>query len=182
MPEFQIHTVESAPQGSQALLRGLHEQVGFVPNLAASMAESPALLQAFLGLRAAAAGALDPAAREAVAIAVATETGCSYCVAAHSTFALKSGAPRAAVESLRNGAAPEDARLGALARFARAVVRREHDLDARVQELLKAGLTRAQLLETLVAVAVPMLASSVFALTSARLDAAFQPQAWSRPA
>lgn len=182
MPEFQIHTVQSAPQGSQPLLRGLQEQVGFVPNLAASMAESPALLQAFVGLRTAAAGALDPVAREVVAIAVATETGCSYCVAAHSTLALKFGAPTAVVESLRAGALPEDARLGALARFARAVVRREHDLADRAQDLLKAGLTRAQALETLVAVAVPMLASSVFALTSATLDGAFQPQAWTRPA
>lgn len=65
MPRIPIHTVESAPPASQPLLQGLREQVGFLPNLAASMAESPALLQAFLSLRTiAASGQLDAVARD----------------------------------------------------------------------------------------------------------------------
>ena len=183
MTDFRIHTVESAPQASQAQLSRLKEQVGFVPNLAASMAESPALLEAFLGLRSAAASSsLDPVAREVVAVAVAFETRCSYCVAAHSTFALKHGAPPSAVEAVRSGAEPGDARLAALVRFARAVVKRQDDVRGRAQDLLKAGLSRAQVLEALVAIAVPMLASSVFEVTAVELDGLFQPRAWTRPA
>ena len=80
------------------------------------MAESPTLLEAFLTLRAVAArGALDPVAREIVSIAVAFETGCDYCVAAHSTFALKQGAPARRVEAVRSGATLSDPRLDALA-------------------------------------------------------------------
>lgn len=183
MPEFKVHTVESAPPASATLLQGLKEQVGFVPNLAATMAESPILLEAFLGLRGVAGrSSLDPVAREILAIAVAGETGCSYCVAAHSTFALMNGAAPAVVEAVRSGAAPADARLEALAAFARAVVRREDRVRERAQELQKAGLTSAEVLDALAIIAVPMLASSVFHVAGADLDGAFQPQAWIRKA
>jgi len=176
--EFQAHTTRSAPEASQALLQGLQDQVGFVPNLAATMAESPALLSAFLGLRSAAGrGSLSPVEREVIAIAVATETGCTYCVAAHSTFALKCGAPAAAVEAVRVGRDPEDARLEALARFARAVVRRA-DVGPAVRRLRGSGSSAAQVLDAVAAIAVPLLAGSAFQVTAAALDDPFRPQAW----
>jgi AhpD family alkylhydroperoxidase len=156
--------------------------VGFIPNLAATMAESPALLSAFLGLRSAAGlGSLSPVEREVIAIAVATETGCTYCVAAHSTFALKCGAPPAVVEAVRGGRLPEGARLEALARFARAVVRRA-DVRPSVRHLLQAGASPAQVLDAVAVIVVPLLAGSAFAVTAAALDGAFQPQAWAPPA
>lgn len=179
MPEFRIHTAESAPPRSQGLLRGLREQVGFVPNLAATMCESPTLLQAFLGLRSAAAeGALEPVAREVIAITVVVETGCAYCVGAHSTFALKHGASPGVVEAARSGAGPGDPRLQALSDLARAVVRRQANVKERVQDAFLAGLAPAQVLEALVAIAIPMLASTVAQLVDVPLDGAFRPQAW----
>ena len=179
MPQFKVHTLETAPDASRPLLLGLQEQAGIIPNLAATMAESPALLDTFLGLRAQAARtSLDAASRELVAIAVAAEVGCTYCVAAHSTFGLKSGAAAQAVDAVRSGAAPGDPRQEALVRFARAVARHDGDVAARGRDLVQAGFTPAQVLEVLVAIAVPTLAGSVFHLTAAPLDAAFQPQAW----
>lgn len=183
MPKFAIHTVPSAPPASQPLLQRLQEQVGFVPNLAATMAESPTLLEAFLNLRAVAArGGLDPVAREIVSIAVAFETGCDYCVAAHSTFALKQGAAEGTVEAVRTGRPPADARLRALASFARAVARRSRDVRERAGDLLAEGFSQAQLLDVLAVIAVPMLAGSVHQLAGVALDAAFQPQEWAAPA
>jgi uncharacterized peroxidase-related enzyme len=179
LPEFEIHTVESAPEDSRKLLRALREQVGFVPNLAATMAESPTLLEAFLALRSVAArSSLDAIAREVISIAAAFETGCSYCVAAHSTLALKSGAAPNTVEAVRSGATPSDPRLQALVRFARTIVQRQDDVTERGRDLLKAGLTSAQILEILVVIMIPMLASSVVQITAVKLDGAFQPQAW----
>jgi uncharacterized peroxidase-related enzyme len=183
LPEFKVHTVESAPLASGKLLQGLKDQVGFVPNLAATMAESPTLLEAFLGLRSVAGRAsLDPVAREILAIAVAAQTGCSYCVAAHSTFAVMNGATPGIVEAVRSASVSGDARFDALARFARAVAGREGNVKERVQDLRSAGLTSAQVLEALAVIAVPMLASSVFHITGVELDAAFLPQAWARTA
>jgi AhpD family alkylhydroperoxidase len=181
--DLKTHTLASAPSASQPLLRGLQDAVGFVPNLAARMSESPALLEAFLKLREAAAkGSLDPVTRELVAIAVATETGCTYCAAAHSTFALKLGGPEAAVTAARAKADPDDPRLRALLRFTRSLVQRKADVPDRARDVLATGLSVADLMDTLVAIAVPMLATSVFQLGSLPLDSAFEPQAWSRTA
>ena len=46
-----IHTLESAPEMAADGLRTLQSTVGVIPNLAATMAESPALLNGFLALR-----------------------------------------------------------------------------------------------------------------------------------
>ena len=183
MPDFKVHTLDSAPEGARAWMRGLHENIGFVPNLAASMAEAPALLEAFVTLQTLGhRTSLSPLERQVIAVAVATETGCTYCVAAHSTFALKSGAEEAVVDAVRARKPLRDARLDALARFARSIVHRQDDARHRAEQLLRVGLSQAQVLETLVAIAVPMLATSVFQLTDVKLDGAFQPQAWARTA
>lgn len=183
MIDLEIHTLTSAPAGSQPLLRGLNEQVGFVPNLAGRMSESPALLEAFLKLRECAAkGAIDPAARELAAIAVNTETGFTYGVAAHSTFALKMGAAAADVAAARNGQDPSDPKLRALLGFVRALVRRGPDVTDRAREALAQGYAVSDLLDTLVAIAVPMLATSVNQVATVPLDAAFEPQAWKKSA
>lgn len=183
MLELETHTLTTAPAPSQPLLKGMHDALGFVPNLAARMSESPALLEAFLKLREAnAKGSLDPVTRELIAIAVATETGCTYCVAAHSTFARKQGGLEAAVAAARKGGDPDDARLRALLRFTRSVVQRRADVPERAAEVLATGLTTAGLLDALVAIAVPMMATSVHQLAAVPLDAAFQPEAWARTA
>src|SRR5690349_14906428 len=49
MPSYRVHTVETAPEKSRAALEALQKNFGVVPNLAATMAESPALLNGFLG-------------------------------------------------------------------------------------------------------------------------------------
>jgi uncharacterized peroxidase-related enzyme len=182
LPDFKVHTVDSAPEGSRGLLQGLKEQIGFVPNLAATMADAPTLLEAFVTLQAIGhRTSLSAIERQVIAVAVATETGCTYCVAAHSTFAVKSGAQPGVVDAVRARTPLGDSRLDALARFARAVVHWE-DARPRAEELLRAGLSQAQVLEALVAIAVPLLASSVFQLAAVKLDGAFQPQAWARTA
>jgi len=179
--QFTIHTAPTAPPASQKLLSGLQEQVGFIPNLAATMAGSPALLQAFLGLRqAAGATSWDPVSRELLSIAVGVEAGCRYCVAAHSTFARKSGASPEAVEAARSGKPLPDPRLESLVAFARAVVRRQ-GVRARAEELAKTGIGPAQILDLLALIAVPALAGMVAELTEVELDTAFRPQAWARP-
>ncbi|MGF6768101.1 hypothetical protein P3T18_000571 [Paraburkholderia sp. GAS199] len=44
MSTFQTYTIENAPAASKASLEDTQRAFGFVPNLQANMAESPALL------------------------------------------------------------------------------------------------------------------------------------------
>ena len=181
---FPVHTLHTAPEGSKPLLRGLHEQVGFVPNLAASMAESPTLLEGFGTLRRiAGSGTLSPLEREVVALAVSFENGCDYCMAAHSTFAAMHGAPESLLDALRRGEPADDPRLEALREFTGAIVAQRGPVaSARTRRLLDAGFTPAQLLETLAVVGMTSLANWAHHVTGAPVDEPFASREWKRSA
>src|SRR5262245_50248012 len=142
---FTIHTMDSAPEKSKDVMQQLQTQVGFVPNLAATMAESPNLIQAFVQLRSINGQAsLSPVEREAIALAVSFENQCSYCMAAHSTFAKMNGASDEDLSALRSGKSPRDFRLAALVTFATQMLRARGQVPANaVNRLLEAGFSRA---------------------------------------
>jgi uncharacterized peroxidase-related enzyme len=182
--KFQIHTIDSAPANSAAALRALERGLGFVPNLAATMAESPALVCGFADLRKTLAGGeLTGVEREIVALATSIENDCDYCMAAHSTFALMQDADEGAVAATRGGDAPDDARLGALYRFARQLVAlRGHISETETQTLLNAGYSKAAVLEVVAQVGFTTLANLAHNISDAPLDAAFEPQTWAKAA
>jgi uncharacterized peroxidase-related enzyme len=180
MSKFKIHTIESAPASSASALRALEHGLGFVPNLAATMAESPALVCGFVDLRKTLAGGeLTGVEREIVALATSIENDCDYCMAAHSTFALMQDADDGAVAAARAGNAPDDAKLGALYRFARELVARKgHISEAETQALLDAGYTPGALFEVVAQVGCTTLANLADNISGTPLDSAFAPQAW----
>ena len=45
MSEFTLHTLETAPLESRPFLQQAKNQLGFIPNLYAALAESPAILE-----------------------------------------------------------------------------------------------------------------------------------------
>src|SRR5262249_29375915 len=76
---FTMHTLDSAPPESVPALRTLEQGLGFVPNLAATMAESSVLITGFVDLRKTLAGSdLTGVEREIVALAVSLENDCDY--------------------------------------------------------------------------------------------------------
>jgi uncharacterized peroxidase-related enzyme len=178
--EFTLHTIESAPAGSKPALERLGKEVGFVPNLAATMAESPTLIEAFTGIRSTnRAGTLTRIEREVVALVTAFEASCAYCMSAHSTFAKMAGAGSDLIETLRVGELPEDPRLRALATYTRHVVRARGQVAIdEVRELVRAGFTPAQSLEVFVGVAMTTLSTQAYHVTNAPIDEAFRPMAW----
>ena len=104
MDEFSIHTADSAPQASREALGRLEQNVGFIPNLAATIAGSPPALQAFVAMQSSLRGTgLAPAEREIVGLTVSRENSSPYSLAAHSTFAERVGLAPDAIAALRNG-------------------------------------------------------------------------------
>jgi uncharacterized peroxidase-related enzyme len=182
MSQFHVHTAESAPADSVAPLRALEQGVGFVPNLAATMAESPALITGFVDLRRTLAGGeLSGVEREIVALAVSLENDCDYCMAAHSTFALMQDADRDAVSAAREGREPADPRLGALYRFARRLVATKgHVTDEESQALIDAGYSGGAPFDVVAQVGHTTLANLAHGISKAPLDDAFRPQAWAK--
>jgi uncharacterized peroxidase-related enzyme len=184
MSQFQVHTIDSAPGDSTASLRTLEQGLGFVPNLAATMAESPTLIGGFVDLRKTLAGGeLSGVEREIVALAVSLENDCDYCMAAHSTLALMQNADETAVLHAREGREPEDPKLGTLYRFARSLVAKKgHVSEDERQALLHAGYSRGALLDVIAQVGHTTLANLAHSISEAPLDDAFKPQAWAKAA
>jgi AhpD family alkylhydroperoxidase len=180
MSLYEVHTVESAPQDSKPLLQNLDGAIGMIPNLAASMAESPELLKGFLILRQIFyGGTFSPGEIQVLALTNAFENGCRYCMALHSAFALKVGVSIEAVEALRAGRSPGEPTLNALSEFSRALVkRRGHVSDDELQRLFAAGYSKAQALEVVLGVAVSILPNFAHQITQCPLDEAFSAHAW----
>jgi uncharacterized peroxidase-related enzyme len=148
-------TIEAAPAASQPLLRAVQKQFGVVPNLFRLVANSPAALEGYLGLFGALSkGALPPATRERVALAVAEINSCGYCLSAHTYFGKNlAKLDDAEIAANRNGAS-NDAKADAAVRFAAKVAReRGHVDEADVRVVKAAGYTDAQVVEIVLHVA-----------------------------
>jgi len=180
MSRFAQYTIANAPERSRPLLERVQQGLGFIPNLYATFAESPAVLEGYLALSASLdKGALSAVERQLVEIAVSTENRCSYCVAAHSTIAGMLKARPEIVTAVRTGAPVGDAKIDALVTFTRAVARNKGFVtETAVAGFLAAGYGKAQLLEVVGHIGLKTLANYVHALTHAPLDDAFQPQRW----
>lgn len=181
MSDHTIHTRQSAPEASQQELAGLERNVGFIPNLAGTIAGSPTAIQGFLAMQSSLRrSSLTGVEREVVGLTTSRANSCEYSMAAHSTFALKHGAPAAAVAALRAGDELHDARLEALRAFTNALLsERGHVSDA---QLIEAGFSQENVLEVIAQVAYTTFANLVANVADTPIDEAFAPQAWSATA
>ena len=182
MSTFQVHSIETAPDGSKPLLQGMKEGLGMVPNLAAAMSESPQLLGGFLAVRDIyLGGTFSPGEVQVLSLTAAYENDCAWCMAFHTLMALKEGVSPEDVDALRSGLSPSEPRLAALSDFARKMVRvRGAVSEADVERLCAAGYTQAQALEVVLGMAFSLMANYAGHLADAPLDEPFRPHAWQK--
>ena len=117
-------TIETAPEGSRPTLEAIQKGFGFIPNLMATFANSPAVLNGYMGLDAAwETSSLSAKERHIILLATSVVNGCQYCTAAHSTI-LKGmlKVHPAVVKGIRSGESIADAKLNALVQFTKEVV------------------------------------------------------------
>jgi uncharacterized peroxidase-related enzyme len=150
MARINLVTVESANAEQKALLDAIQSQLGMVPNFLKVFANSPDALKAFLGLHGIAnAGSLDPQTRERIALALAQQNSCEYCLSAHSAIGRKAGLSNAEIEANRAGTS-QDAKAAVAVKFARSLV--EHTGEVTTAELLEmrnAGYSEADIVEVI---------------------------------
>jgi AhpD family alkylhydroperoxidase len=109
---------------SDGPLRELEQRVGFIPNLAATIAGSPVAIAGFVALQGALRETrLTALEREVVGLTVSAENACEYSLAAHSAFARKAGGSPELVAALRAGEPVDDPRLRELQELTRALLR-----------------------------------------------------------
>lgn len=184
MTEFTRHTPETAPAPAGTQLAAIRKAWGFIPNLHATLAESPTALQGYdtlFGL--VGQGTLTPAEQQVAFITASRINACEYCVSGHTVLAAAAKLDEASIAALRAGTPLPDARLEALARFTAAVVERRgrlapEDIDA----FLAAGFTRAQVLEVVLVVATKTISNYTNHLTGTPFDAFMAKTLWHAPA
>ena len=95
---------ENAESKVAATLSQVKASLGKVPNFLATLANAPAALDGFLSLtKALARGRLSARQREILALAVAQENECQYCLSAHTESAKAVGIRGANVLKAREG-------------------------------------------------------------------------------
>lgn len=158
---FALIEPETASGEAADLLAASQQLLGVTSNLARALANSPAVLRAYLGFSGALrTGSLPPALREQIALLVAQETGCDYSLSAHTyTGTRLAGLSPADAAAARTGRAGNPRAAAALA-FAAALLRGRGRLtDGELAAARAGGLSDSQLAEVVAHVALGLFTS-----------------------
>jgi len=153
----RLHTItESDATGKTAqLFSAIKGSMGKVPNAYLTIgSNSPDVLGQMLQLNAALhKGSLSARELEAINLAVSEESGCDYCLAAHTLMAKKAGYTDEQALELREARFSGDARIDALVQFVQYLVSTRGTVTAdRVASFRQAGFNDQQVVETIGAV------------------------------
>lgn len=181
MSSFPIHTIDSAPENSRASLKALQGAFGMIPNVAATMATSPVLIECLVGLFGQVHGGSFAEKQIQVILltnAVANES--PWAVAFHSALALQQGVDATDVEAIRARQLPKDLPLAALSALARTLIERRGHLSQRdVDQFLGSGFDKSDLLEVIAIVAASTITNYTATVTNPPLEEAFTQHMWS---
>ncbi len=121
MQRIPATTLDAAPDASQDTLRDIARRTGGLINIHATMASSPAVLAAYVGISAAIAehGSLSGRVREAVALGVAATNRFDYCQAAHTRSGAAAGQSAEEMVQIRAGKDLPDQKVSAAVQVAR---------------------------------------------------------------
>jgi uncharacterized peroxidase-related enzyme len=162
----------AAAQGkASTLLAAVKCKLGAVPNMTRHMANSPAVLEAYLAMNGAlAGGTLGARLREQIALATAQANDCVYCLSAHSFIGTRVGLPPAAIAAARTANAVE-ARAASALRFSRAVLDKGgHVDDADVAAVRSAGFDDGAIGEIVAEVALNVFTNYFNSVTQPAVD------------
>lgn len=154
MPRIQPVNRETTDDQTTDLLTSVEKKMGRVPNIIATMANSPAVARAYLGIsQALATGSLSPQLREKLALVVGEQNSCDYCVAAHTAIGKSTGLSNEETVSARRGQS-DDPKDDAALRFAHTIVKdRGWVSDADFEQVRAAGFTDGEIGEIVACVA-----------------------------
>jgi uncharacterized peroxidase-related enzyme len=162
MSRINIVTHDNADAEQGTLLDAIQSQLGMVPNFLKVLANSPSALRAFLGLhRIAGEGSLDARTRERIALALAQQNSCAYCLSAHTALGRKAGLDGTEIEANRAGSS-NDAKAAAAVKFARALAAHNGEVTtAELIEVRNAGYSESDIVEIITHVGMNILTNIV---------------------
>ncbi len=163
--------LEAAEGKAKTLLEAVKAQLGMAPNLFRVMAHSPATLDGFLSFSGAlSSGSLDGKLREQIALAVAEENRCGYCLSAHALLGKGAGLDDTEIGAARDGRSA-NARSAEALRFAVKLVRDRGRVDpSEIKRLRDSGFNDGQIVEVVANVAANIFTNYVNHIAATAID------------
>ncbi|MEH6464113.1 MAG: carboxymuconolactone decarboxylase family protein [Shewanella psychromarinicola] len=180
MNAFTIHTVDTAPEDSKAMLDDTKKQTGMIPNLFGVLAESPSTLKAYRQLHQAFLDtSFNPEELTVVWQTINVENECTYCVPAHTGIAHSMKVDPALTEALRNKAAMPNAKLQALQDATLSIVRNRGNIsEAELAAFYAAGYAQQQVLEIILGLSQKVISNYTNHVAKTPVDEVFKKFAW----
>jgi AhpD family alkylhydroperoxidase len=145
---------EQAAGRARELLHPVQTALGTIPHMMRTVAQSPAVLEGYLGFgQALGNGLLPPKLRQQLALTVAEASRCVYCLSAHTAIGRGVGLHAEELLAARGGTSTND-RGDAALRFARRLVEQRGEVEeAELLRLMAAGYTEGEIAEIIAHVA-----------------------------
>jgi uncharacterized peroxidase-related enzyme len=169
----RLNTIDPATATGKAkdLLDAVKAKLGLVPNMTRVMANSPAVLEGYLGLSGALGhGLLDAQTRERLALVTAQQNHCNYCLSAHTAIGKMVGLTPGEVVASREGNGGSDKVTAALT-FARQVLDAKGSItEANLAAVRAAGYSDGEIAEIIAHVALNVLTNYFNIATDVDID------------
>lgn len=172
---YPITQPVSNPKTAQ-LLHAVRDQMGTVPNIVATMANSHAALEAYLSMSGALnQGMIPDKLQEQIALCVAGANACDYCASAHSMVGGILGVDKAEAERNLAGDATDEKTRTVLTFAKRLVAQRGIVSDAELQDVRKAGFSEGEIVEIVANVALNIFTNYFNHVAETEIDFPFVP-------
>ncbi len=170
MSRFKIPTREQVSEANQQIFDKLKEGLGFVPNLYAYYAKNENALSDYLNFQNR-KSTLSKREKEIVNLVVSEYNGCYYCQSAHTVIAGLNGFSSDEILKVRQGLAPFDAKLNALAKFTLDTVGTKGKVSAQDRDaFLEAGYTEADLIDVAMIIGEKTISNYIHNLVDFEID------------
>lgn len=170
MTNFTIPTRNEVNDSNKEIFDKLEKMVGFVPNLYAYFAKNDTALGDYLAFQNR-KSTLKAKEREVVNLVTSQINGCRYCQSAHTAIGKMNGFTDDQILDIRQGHAPFDAKLNALAEFTASVVNNKGRATAEAKEnFFNAGYNEANLIDVVIVVGDKIVSNYIHNLTGFEID------------
>ncbi len=146
----RIKAIEADQANCQVkeLYQGVENNLGMVPNMIKTMANSPAVVSAYISFRGFMdKGVLPVALKEQISLYVSESNGCSYCISVHCALSKTAGLRDEEVRDGRKGQSPDVKTNTALKFVGRILETRGAVTTEEVTAMTKAGYTDEEITE-----------------------------------
>lgn len=169
----RLHAIDpsTATGKTKELLDAVKGKLGIVPNMTRVMATSPAVLESYLGFSGSLAGGLlDARTGEQIALLIAQENHCDYCLSAHSVIGKMVGLDHQQIVASREGDGSSPKTTAALTFAKRVLETKGQVTDADLTAVANAGLSEGEIAEIIAHVALNVFTNYFNVATEVEID------------